>query len=633
MRQTKCWMVLILMVLLLLPSGRCLAAGLYGPAAPGTTEGVGTLFRITDGDAGQVGLSASSDITLYMQSTPGTLDMSMQAVKPGSSVTVSLTGLKPSSSYFKYVDQLTSYESLATDAQGSVSFTVDLSQPRHISVQEKHSTYFLSDVDWVDAAGVIHSAGWSDNAGTSLNYGPENPGGIGTWDAATRTAVLVRDIYETVDWLGNGITLDGNGFTIYGSVAGEPSRRTGINMRNKTRNVIRNVAFRGCSYSIYMYSSSVNVISGNTFNDNFYGPYLQWGSGSNIVENNLVDGGYGGIQNNFAAYGNVLRNNTISNVQSGVAFRRYASGCIVEGNTITGSFMAFEILDSYNTISNNMVENNSVALDFSPYMAPVENRIFNNNFVNNSVQVYGNGLLNHFDQGAETGGNYWSDLTGPDADNDGIVDTPYLVYDRNGAPAGQDNFPWTMPNGWKNQAPVFSAVGEKILNEYDLLQFSVTATDPDGDSIVSLYAGNLPAGATFDSQTGQFSWRPDGSQAGIYIVRFYAVDNGTPVATGQLDVVITVGEMVSPINATEAIIETVQALTFESAEVTNSYVANLGKVETFNADGKVLATQNQINAFIQKTQMDLAQGKISPEDAERLLRMANDVSQMLTTAN
>jgi len=295
--------------------------------------------------------------------------------------------------------------------------------------------------------------------------------------------------------------------------------------------------------------------------------------------------------------------------------------------------MAFEILDSYNTISNNTVENNSVALDFSPYMTPVENRIFNNNFSNNAVQAYGNGLLNYFDQGAELGGNYWSDLTGPDADNNGIVDTPYLVYDRNGAPAGQDNYPWTTPNGWKNQPPVFSAVGEKTLNEYDLLQFAVNSTDPDGDTVVSLYAENLPAGATFDSQTGQFSWRPDGSQAGLYIVRFYAVDNGTPVATGQLDVVITVGEMVSPINATEAIIETVQALNFDSAEVTNSYVANLGKVETFIADGKVQATQNQINAFIQKTQMDLAQGKISPEDAERLLRMANDVSRMLTTAN
>lgn len=628
----KCCMVLLLQLVLLLPSGFCLAAGLYGPAVPGATEGVGTEFRVTDGDARHVGLSASSDITLFMQSSPGIVDISMQALNPGSPLTIRLTGLEPGMSYYKYVDTLTSYELLTADSEGSVSFSVDPGQPRHISVQERHSTYFLSDVEWVDSAGVTHPAGWSDNAGTSMNYGQDNPNGIGTWDADAKTTVLVRDIFETVEWLGNGITLDGSGFTIHGSVAGEPSRRTGINMRYKSRNVIKNTSFNGCSYSIYMYGSSLNVISGNVFTDNWYGPYLQWGSSSNIVENNMVDGGYGGIQNNFAAGANVLRNNRISNVQSAVAFRRYASGCIVEGNTITGSYMAFEILDSYNTISNNTVENNSVALDFSPYSTPVENRIFNNNFINNGVQAYGYGLQNHFDQGAEFGGNYWSDLTGPDADNNGIVDIPYQVYDRNGSPAGQDNYPWTVPNGWKNQAPVFSAVGEKILNEYDLLQFTLSATDPDGDAIVSMHAENLPAGATFDSQTGQFSWRPDGSQAGIYIVRFYAVDNGIPAATGQLDVVITVGEMVSPINATAAIMETVQAINFPSAEVTNSYVANLGKVETFIADGKVLATQNQINAFIQKTQMDLAQGKISPEDAARMIKMATDVSQLLTAA-
>jgi parallel beta-helix repeat protein len=627
-------MVLLAIVMFLLNSGLSLAGGLYGPAAPGTVEGIGTNFQIRDGSARHVGLSSSAEITLYMQSIAGTVDISMQATQPSTLVSVTLTGLAPGNSYYKYIDQLTSYETIVADADGIVSFSVDLTQPRHISVQEKHSTYFLNDVEWVDSSGVTHNAGWSDNAGTNLNYSSDNSAGIGTWDASSKTVVLVKDIYETIEWLGNGITLDGNGFTIYGSLAGETSRRTGINMRGKSRNTIKNASFRGCSYSMYLYSSSLNVISGNTFFDNWYGPYLQWGSVSNIVENNIIDGGYGGIQNNFMGSNNVLRNNKISNAQSSaVAFRMWATGCIVDGNTISNSNLAFEILDSNNSMFNNTIENNAVAIDINPSRSPVENKIYNNNFINNAVQVYGYGLQNHYDQGPETGGNYWSDWTGPDVNQDGIVDSPYLVYDRNGIPAGQDNFPWVRPNGWKNQAPIFSAVGEKTLNEYDLLQFTVTASDPDGNTIVSLYAENLPAGATFDAQSGKFSWRPVGTQSGIYIVRFFAVDDGTPVRTGQLDVVITVGEMQSPTAATEAIIETVVALNIGSVDVTNSYVANLGKVETFIADGKILATQNQIDAFIKKAQMDVQQGKISSEVADRLIRMANDVLQMLTTAN
>lgn len=624
--------MLLAIVMLLLNSGLSLAGGLYGPAAPGAIEGVGTNFQISDGDARHVGLSSSAEITLYMQSSAGTVDISMQATQPSSSVSVTLTGLAPGSSYFKYIDQLTSYETIVADADGIVSFSVDLSQPRHISIQEKHSTYFLNDVEWVDSSGVTHNAGWSDNAGINLNYSPDNPAGIGTWDAASKTAVLVKDIYETIEWLGNGITLDGNGFTIYGSLTGETSRRTGINMRGKSRNIIKNSSFRGCSYAMYLYSSSLNVISGNTFLDNYHGPYLQWGSTSNIVENNIIDGGYGGIQNNFMGANNVLRNNKISNVQSGVAFRMWATGCIVDGNTISNSNLAFDILDSNNSMFNNTVENNAVAIEIYSSRNPVENKIYNNNFINNTVQVYGYGLQNHYDLGPETGGNYWSDWTGPDVNQDGIVDSPYLIYDRSGVFAGQDNFPWVRPNGWKNQAPIFSAVGEKTLNEYDLLQFTVTASDPDGNSIVSLYAENLPAGATFDAQSGKFSWRPVGTQSGIYIVRFFAVDDGTPVRTGQLDVVITVGEMQSPTAATEAIIETVVALNIGSVDVTNSYVANLGKVETFIADGKILATQNQIDAFIKKAQMDVQQGKVSSEAADRLIRMANDVLQMLATA-
>jgi parallel beta-helix repeat protein len=72
-----------------------------------------------------------------------------------------------------------------------------------------------------------------------------------------------------------------------------------------------------------------------------------------------------------------------------------------------------------------------------------DNLIYNNNFIDNTTQMYGyGGSGNVFNLDAPTGGNYWSDWTGPDADNDGFVDYPY-VFD-----AGQDYLPWTEPDGW-----------------------------------------------------------------------------------------------------------------------------------------------------------------------------------------
>jgi len=132
---------------------------------------------------------------------------------------------------------------------------------------------------------------------------------------------------------------------------------------------------------------------------------------------------------------------------------------------------------------------------------------------------------------------FWSDWTLPDNDGDGIVDLPYVIADNNGMPNAQDDLPWTDQDGWfVNLAPVFSPIGPKEIVEYDTLTFTVEATDPDEDNIVSI----LPAGATFDPVTGLFSWRPDGTQAGVYAVSFFAVDDGDPAATGQIDVVITV---------------------------------------------------------------------------------------------
>jgi hypothetical protein len=68
------------------------------------------------------------------------------------------------------------------------------------------------------------------------------------------------------------------------------------------------------------------------------------------------------------------------------------------------------------------------------------------------------------------------------------------------------------------------AIGNKSVNEAELLTVAVNATDTDGDPI-TYSADPLPTGATFAGQT--FTWTPGYDQAGAYNLTFLASDGGT----------------------------------------------------------------------------------------------------------
>jgi hypothetical protein len=76
-----------------------------------------------------------------------------------------------------------------------------------------------------------------------------------------------------------------------------------------------------------------------------------------------------------------------------------------------------------------------------------------------------------------------------------------------------------------NHAPVVSAPETKTVMPAAALTFTVTATDPDNDTL-TYSASGLPAGATFNPATRVFAWTPTASQGGTYTVTFTATDPG-----------------------------------------------------------------------------------------------------------
>jgi hypothetical protein len=186
----------------------------------------------------------------------------------------------------------------------------------------------------------------------------------------------------------------------------------------------------------------------------------------------------------------------------------------------------------------------------------------------------------------------------------------------------------TITVGDVNRAPVFNLVPPQEILENTLIEFMVVAIDPDADT-VTLSASNLPPGAIFNATTGAFDWTPDLTQEGVYVVSFLATDNGIPQEVSQLDVIITVGDNPTPVEQAEDLVEDVVLNNFPT-NIENSYLANLKKVGKFIEDGKITPALNQLYAFINKVENDLANGTIDQIIADALINSTNVLIDILS---
>lgn len=91
-----------------------------------------------------------------------------------------------------------------------------------------------------------------------------------------------------------------------------------------------------------------------------------------------------------------------------------------------------------------------------------------------------------------------------------------------------------------NMPPVFDPISDPTIAPGQLLQFTVSATDSNGDALVYSASG-LPAGATFNNRV--FSWTPSASQEGDHQVTFNVTDGA---ASDSAVIAITVTSVSIP---------------------------------------------------------------------------------------
>ena len=196
---------------------------------------------------------------------------------------------------------------------------------------------------------------------------------------------------------------------------------------------------------IYFYQGHNNTITKNYIKDNGNGIHAYQFSNSTISGNKITKNTNGIYLDDSSTY-NLISGNTLVNNTHGIginaSFNNTITGNNITNNNKHGIWLAGP--SSNNTVTENNITNNENGMYFKQSS---NNIIHNNNFIDNTIQVYDFGLEhpgscplseNIWDDGIE--GNYWCDYVGADADGDGIGDSPHVLYENN-----QDNYPLMEP--------------------------------------------------------------------------------------------------------------------------------------------------------------------------------------------
>ena len=379
----------------------------------------------------------------------------------------------------------------------------------------------------------------SSNNNFSRNIITNNGYGVYFWNSST---------YNRLD--GSNITTN----TYYGLVFGRSSDYNSIIGNRITNNneygiliydasnynsLVGNKIINNNNEGVGLYYSSKNSFSGNNVTNNGYGILLGQSSRNNIIRSNISTNTYYGLVLSYSTNNSIVENIITANIEGGAGILLSSSSSTnsISRNNVTSNYDGIKLIASSNNnvIGNNIMKNNWDGIFLSKSL---NNLIYHNNIVNNSHQVYTEFSFNVWDDGYPSGGNYWSDYKGVDANSDGIGDTPYIIDTQN-----KDNYPLTRPWTPHNIAVIEVVTSKTIVGQGFTISINTTIVNR-GDFTenfqVKVYANiNITATSSniiltsTDFTTITFLWNTTGFGKGKYTIK--AVATTVPGETDTTD--------------------------------------------------------------------------------------------------
>jgi len=201
----------------------------------------------------------------------------------------------------------------------------------------------------------------------------------------------------------------------YGIYFGGSCQYNDIIRNNITKNWDAGIKFDAGGTVDDFYSSNYSIITGNNIKENGNGILISSSYGNKIFGNSIIDNTDHGID----LYGSRSQKSQII------------------GNNITNNYYGFDFSGDVknNSIIGNNIQNNEVGIQIYKSNS---NEFYYNNFINNINQVFTGESTNIWDNGSE--GNYWTNYTGIDNDNNRIGDTPQIIDANN-----IDRYPLLIP--------------------------------------------------------------------------------------------------------------------------------------------------------------------------------------------
>jgi parallel beta-helix repeat protein len=223
---------------------------------------------------------------------------------------------------------------------------------------------------------------------------------IDEWDinASATTGIIIGNTSAHIV-LRNCIVRDGGSYA-----------NSGIMFYNVTNARIDSIEVRKCSFAIYLNPGCNNItVYNNNVTGNSWGIFATDSTNITLAHNRVSSNDGNGMAFNGKSHTIYISFNDIGNCYNGIFMA--SPGNVVAYNNITGNFLyGITISSAFNrVVRNNFIGNHGASATYDQ----------------THVQANDTGSGNNWT--LSDGGNYWSDWTGPDSNQDGFVDSPYAI--------------------------------------------------------------------------------------------------------------------------------------------------------------------------------------------------------------